>query len=81
MAVVHIGIAKCARPVTVNHQHINLRVIFYLVNGRVFLHANALTHWAQWPSGLARRTGDRVVLGLSPAGLSAAGISLRNFAV
>ena len=29
----------------------------------------------QWPSGLERRTGDRVVLGSSPAG----GTSLRNF--
>ena len=30
---------------------------------------------AHWPSGLARRTGDRVVLGLNPA----AATSLRNF--
>ena len=29
----------------------------------------------QWPSGLERRTGDRLVLGSSPAG----GTSLRNF--
>ena len=37
-------------------------------------HDNMITA-AQWPSGLERRTGDRVVLGSNPAG----GSSLRNF--